>query len=394
MIRTLLPFAAVAPAAIYSLLTLYCADRYFSRSPQPEPETTGHEHPDVTILKPVKGMDADSLENFESFCRQDYRGALQIIFALAAGDDPAVPVIRRVMTDHPGIDIRLVIDPTVHGPNLKVSNVINASAAAAHDILIVCDSDIRVPPGYLASVTAHFRDPRVGLVTSLYRTSRVASIGAAVEATGFTSEMIPNVLVARQLEGLTFALGASMAVRRQALEAIGGFQALAEYLADDYQLGNKIHHAGWRLVLDSCFVESMLKQERLRTALSRQLRWARTMRVSRTGGYLASGLTLPVPGALLALLAAPGLQAGIVAVVLLYGIRMLVTVVFSRRFVRDNLMPCWLWLLPFRDLLSFGTWFLSFLGDHVEWRGTRYRLLPGGTITAISSGAVRRSSAG
>jgi len=382
MLRVLLPFIAILPATAYSLISLFCARKFFHRTLQEfTPPTL---EAGITILKPIKGMDAGSYDNFASFCRQHYLGPLQILFAAASADDPAIPVIRQLVSDFPNHDISLVINPLTHGPNYKVSNLINAFPKARHDIIIVCDSDIRVSPEYLRAVTAHFNDPQVGLVTSLYRTSNVHNIATALEATGFTAEMIPNVLVALQLEGLSFALGASMAVRREALASIGGFPALADYLADDYQLGNKLHKNGWRIALDDCFVESMLKVENLPSVLSRQLRWARTMRVSRPGGYLASGITLTFPAALLALIVAPSPAAGLAAVGLLLTIRLTVTTLFSRWFSRDNLFPRWLWLLPLRDMLACIIWALSFLGDSVEWRGTRFKLTPGGRIEEIT----------
>lgn len=387
MLRSLLPFIAVLPALFYSLISLLCAAKFFRNQ-----DVSGnglHVHtpplhtPAVSILKPVKGIDEDSYDNFASFCRQRYPGELQLVFAAASPDDTVIPVIRQLMADFPERNISLVINPALHGPNYKVSNLINAFPHALHDIIIVCDSDINVAPDYLQSVCAHFSDRQVGLVTSLYRTSNVHGIATALEAIGFTAEMIPNVLVARQLEGLTFALGASMAVRRSVLLEIGGFEALAGYLADDYQLGNKVHRAGWRIALDSCFVESVVKAENLMTVLSRQLRWARTMRVSRPGGYLASGVTLPFPAALLATLLAPSPAAGTAAVALLYGVRLCVCTLFSRRFVRDGLFPRWLWLLPLRDMLAFFTWALSFSGNRVEWRGSRFVLKPGGKIEEL-----------
>jgi ceramide glucosyltransferase len=381
MLRSLLPFIAILPATAYSLISLACAQKFFNRT---LPVTLrSAPAPGVTILKPVKGMDAGSYDNFASFCRQRFDGSLQIVFAVASAVDPVIPVIRKLMADFTEQDISLEINSTIHGPNYKVSNLINAFPRAKHDIIIVCDSDIRVSPGYLQSVTSHFVHPRVGLVTSLYRTSNVHNIATAVEATGFTAEMIPNVLVALQLEGLSFALGASMAVRREALASIDGFQALVDYLADDYQLGNKVHHAGWGIVLDRSFVESMMKAESLTAVLSRQLRWARTMRVSRPGGYLASGITLPFPAVFLAALLAPSPQTGLAAIALLYGLRLTVSTIFSRRFVRDDLLPRWLWLLPLRDMLAFFCWALSFLGNRVEWRGTRFSLKPGGKIEEI-----------
>jgi ceramide glucosyltransferase len=379
MLRPLLPFIIVLPSLAYSLIALACARRFFSAAPPCSPEA-----PSVTILKPVKGMDAGSYENFASFCRQEYEGPVQLLFAAASADDPVISVIYRLMEEFGDSRVSMVINPAIHGPNYKVSNLINAFPKARHDIIIVCDSDIRVPPDYLKNVTAHFSDPRVGLVTSLYRTSSAPAIATAIEATGFTTEMIPNVLVALHLEGLSFALGASMAVRREALAAIGGFEALVDYLADDYQLGNKVHLAGWRIALDGTFVESMIGAEELLPVLARQLRWARTMRVSRPGGYLASGMTLPFPAMLLAAFVAPSPATALAAIALLYCVRLAVATIFSRCFVRDRLLPAWLWLIPLRDMLAFFTWALSFLGNRVEWRGSRFRLRPGGKIEELA----------
>ncbi|SNB46517.1 bacteriohopanetetrol glucosamine biosynthesis glycosyltransferase HpnI [Geobacter sp. DSM 9736] len=374
----LLPFIIVLPPLAYSLLSLFCAAPFFRRH-NCSAGSHGEAAP-VTILKPVKGVDAESFENFASFCRQDY-SEFQIVFAAASADDPVVPVIRRLMAEFPDRDIDLVIDGRIYGPNYKVCNLINAFPRAKHDILIVCDSDIRVGTRFLQEVCASFADPQVGLVTSLYRTRGVHGAATAIEALGFTTEMVPNVMVARRLEGLSFALGASMAVRREALEAIGGFPALVDYLADDYQLGNKVHRAGYRLELSDYWVESIMHRESLDSVLSRQLRWARTMRVSRPGGYFASGITQPAPAALLALLLEYGSATAWGAVILLYFVRSIVSLVYSRRFVRDGLLPRYLWLLPLRDLLSFGTWALSFLGSRVRWRGHLFRVLPGGKLT-------------
>lgn len=377
MIRAVLPFIVILPPLAYGLISLWCARGFFTR------KKTAHAFaPPVTILKPVKGMDAESYENFASFCRQDYPG-YQIVFACASPDDPAIPVIKRVRADFPAADIDLVVDGRIYGPNYKVCNLINAWPRAKHDLIIVCDSDIRVGERYLREVCAPFADPAVGLVTSLYRSPGVKGTACALEAMGFTAEMVPNVMVALRLEGLSFALGASMAVRREALEKIGGFSVLADYLADDYQLGNQVHRAGWRLELSDYFVESVMHRESLAAVLSRQLRWARTMRASRPGGYFASGITQPAPAALLALAVSGGSAVGAAAVLLLYAVRVMVSLVFSRRYLRDGVFPRWLWLLPLRDLLAFITWGLAFAGRRVRWRGHLFRVLPGGKITEI-----------
>ena len=381
MIRQVVTSIVILPPLVYALISLWCGFSFFSRKREKgamEPLSW----PPVTILKPVKGMDAESFENFASFCRQDYP-SFQIIFAVASPDDPAIPVIRRVRAEFPNTDIELVVDGTVHGPNYKVGNLINAFPQAKHDIIIVCDSDIRVEERYLQEVCRPFADPGVGLVTSLYRSSDVKGAASALEALGFTSEMVPNVMVALKLEGLSFALGASMAVRRVALEKIGGFPALADYLADDYQLGNKVHRAGYRIELSDYFVESIMHRESFSTVLSRQLRWARTMRASRPGGYFASGITQPFPAACLALLVSGFSCAGLAAALLLYATCFLKAAVYSRSFLKDRLIPRWLLLIPVRDALSFATWALAFLGNRVRWRGHLFRLVPGGRIVEV-----------
>ena len=288
------------------------------------------------------------------------------------------------MAAFPQVDITLVVDGAIHGANYPVCNLMHAHARAKYPLLIVCDSDIRVRESYLREVCAPFADPEVGLVTSLYRSSGVQGVGCAIEALGFSCEMVPNVMTALKLEGLSFALGASMALRQSALERIGGFEALVDYLADDYQLGNMIHRAGFRLELSPYFVESAMRgSETVSEVLVRQLRWGRTMRVSRPGGYLASGITLPFPGAFLALAASGFSSAGLAAAMLLYLVRGAVALTYSRVFVKDRLLPRWLWLLPLRDALSFGVWALSLTGNRVAWRGHLFSLSKGGKIVEI-----------
>jgi ceramide glucosyltransferase len=379
MFWTLFPFLVIIPALVYNLLSFWCGHRYFGQTPSFSSHT-----PPVTIIKPVKGMDAESYENFASFCRQEYP-VFQIIFALSDENDPVLPVIRRIIATFPDVAIDLVVDDRKYGPNYKVCNLMNAYPLARHDLIIVCDSDIRVGSEYLRNVCSLFVDPEVGLVSSLYRSSHVHGWTTALEALGFTTEMVPNVMVARSLEGLTFALGASMAVRREALEGIGGFRSLVEYLADDYQLGNRVHQTGWRLELSDHVVESVMKKESFWEVFSRQLRWCRTMRVSRPGGYAGSGIVQPFPQALLALIVSGFTLPGLVAALLLYLVRGGVSVVFSRRYLGDRLLPGRLWLLPVRDCIAFTTWFLSFFGNRVNWRGHRYRVLPGGRMVDLEN---------
>jgi ceramide glucosyltransferase len=380
MLEQALPFLVTAPALGYAAFTLHCGRSFFAAQ-RSVPDHT----PPVSILKPVKGVDGDSFENFASFCRQDYP-QYQIVFAAASAADPVIPIIERLMAAFPRVDISLVVDGAVHGANYKVCNLMHAYAKAKYPLLIVCDSDIRVESQYLRRVMGPFTDPKVGLVTSLYRSSSVKGAGCAIEALGFCSEMVPNVMAAVKLEGLSFALGASMALRREALERIGGFEALVDYLADDYQLGNMIHKKGFRLELSPHFVESVMRgDEKVSEVMARQLRWGRTMRVSRPGGYLASGITLPFPAALLALAVSSFSAWGVAAAALLYLVRGAVAVSYSRSLVKDRLLPRWLWLLPLRDALSFGVWALSLAGSRVRWRGELFLLEKGGKIVELGA---------
>jgi ceramide glucosyltransferase len=374
MTAALLPYLLVLPALGYQLITLHAVRSFFARE---LPATDNL--PPVTILKPLKGADAGLYDNLASFCRQHYP-QYQLVCAVALPDDPAVAVVRRLQAAFPATDITLVVDGTVHGTNRKVSNLLNAWSSARHNIIIITDSDIRVEPDYLRRLAPFFSDPAVGLVTSLYRSSRVDSVAAAVEALGISVEMVPNVIVAAKLEGLSFALGASMACRRAAIEAIGGLAVLADYLADDYQLGNRIAKAGWRIELSAHFVESVIERASLATILSRQLRWCRTMRVSRPGGYFASVVKDPLLAVILVGAVAGVSTAALGAVLVLYGVRAVVATLLSRAFVRDKLLPRYLWLLPVRDVITFAAWLLAFTGNRVKWRGDTFRILPDGKM--------------
>lgn len=372
----MLPLLIVSPAICYILLTLRAASVFFNRRRLPPTVS-----PEATIIIPVKGADPQSYDNFASFSRQSC-GKPQLVFAAASQCDEAVPVIRRLMGNFPDVDIELVLDSRVYGPNYKVCNLINALPMAKHDIIIICDSDVRGGERYLEQMCAPFADPAVGLVTSLYRASSVSDWKGALESLGFSAEMTPNVMAANMLEGVTFALGASMAVRREALESIGGFGPLADYLADDYQLGNRIYRAGYRLELAEGFVDINCSGEPALAFLRRQLRWARTMRVSRPMGFFASGLTLPGTAAVGAVMAG-GLAYGGKAAMLLYAFRAVAAILFSRYFVRDGLSARYLWLLPLRDLLSTVNWVMAFTGNRVVWRGQIFRILRGGKMEEV-----------
>jgi ceramide glucosyltransferase len=377
MLKEIIPYLLIIPATMYSILVLVVANRFFTRKSSVPSHT-----PPVTVIKPVKGVDEESYRNFSSFCTQNYE-KFQLIFTLSSENDPVIPVIKKLIDDFPKIDIQLVLSSSLHtfyGPNCKVVNLINAVPFVKHDIIIISDSDIRVRKDYLKNIIAPFYDEKVGLVTSLYCSPEVHGITTALESLGFTAEMVPNVLFARRLEGLTFALGASVALRKSALEKIGGFEALAWYLADDYQLGNKIYKAGYSLELSGYFVESIMRKESVFSLLSRQIRWGRTIRASRPGGYFTSVVTYPFLALLLVIAISGFTKAALYAVIILYAVRFITALVFSLYYVKDGILLKYLWLLPFRDALSLIIWALAFMGNSVTWRGERFFMEKGGRL--------------
>jgi ceramide glucosyltransferase len=334
----------------------------------------------VTVLKPVCGEDADLYENLRSFCRQNYP-TFQIIFGVRAVDDPAIPIIKQIMQELPGRDLTLIINDRIIGTNFKVCNLANMLVAAKHEILVVADSDMRVGPDYLAAVTAPFADPRVGVATCLYKgtalygwTSRLASM--------FINEwFLPSVLVALSFEKLNYCFGATVAVRREALEAIGGFAALAYDLADDHQLGKLIQRQGYKVELVSYLVENRVHEPSFKTLFLHELRWARTIRVMRPLGYAFSFVTFPVPVALLLVLLTPFKFIGMVALTVALALRVLLhyTVRLELK-LHDPPAP---WLIPLRDLVCFIVWCASFMGRRVHWRGERFHLDPAGQLRLI-----------
>ena len=377
MLDSILPYLFVLPALGYQLYSLGAVIVFFAREARP----TGCQPP-MTIIKPLKGADEELYENLASFCCQRY-SQFQLVLAVASPEDPAVAVVRRLQNRFLSVDITLIINDASYGANLKVANLINACRAARYDIIAISDSDVRVDTDYLSRLAGFFADPEVGLVTNLYRSSAAATPAAALEALGFSAELLPNVIVAERLEGMTFALGASMACRRAALDAIGGFEVLADYLADDYQLGNRVAQAGWQVVLSPHFVESVPARESVCAVLARQLRWCRTMRVSRPGGYFASVVKEPLLAILVVFAVCGVTPVAVSAVGGLYLVRVVVATLFSRIYVKDRLLPLYLWLLPLRDIASLVTWLLAFCGNGVSWRGDRFRILPDGKMEQL-----------
>lgn len=337
--------------------------------------------PPVSVLKPVRGVDRGAYENFVSHCRQDYP-EYEIIFGVAEADDPVVPLIRRLQRDFPERSIRLIVAPPF-GPNRKACLLHELVKAARYDVLVMNDSDMRVTPDYLARVVQPLADPKVGLVTCPYVGGDVRSLPAALEALHMGVTFLPSVVVARKAVNMRFALGASITMRRADLERLGGFAALKDYLAEDFQVGYQTaSKLGLRVHLSDYIITCVLGDATFHEQWSQELRWMRCNRVSRPREY--PGLVLTHSTALAAALALvsgfseAASQALLVTLVLRWAVAWLVTGYTGDRVSRRYL----LWL-PVRDILSALVWVAGGLGRRVSWRGEEYRLEPGGKIRPL-----------
>jgi ceramide glucosyltransferase len=373
---------------VYMLLALWGA-RDFARFCERTAKDTGVAYaPDVTILKPVKGVDARMYAGFASHCRQEYAGKFEIVFGVGSLDDPAVAQIEHLRSEFPECDIRLVECTEKLGASGKVSNLVQMFREARYEHLVINDSDIRVSPHYLTRVLGCFANARVGMVTAPYlgRTAtggKALTIWSRLEALGISTDFLPGVLAARRLEGgIRFGLGSTLAVSRAALAAAGGLEPLVDYLADDYEIGARIADAGYCVELCGEVVETTVPAYSFRGFWDHQLRWARSTRDSRRLGYLGLGITYCIPWAVLNCIASGLALWSFTLLSLVLLARVAVALSVGVGLLRDGQVLRDICLLPVRDFCGLGFWAWSFASDTVVWRGERFRL-QGGRIARI-----------
>jgi len=326
--------------------------------------------PPVTILKPLRGLEPNLLENLSSFCNQDYPD-FQVIFGVRDADDPAVAVAREVIARFPARDVGLIIDGRVHGSNLKISSVMNMMGSAKHDIIIVADSDIAVEPSYLRCVVPSFADTNVGAVSCMYR--GVPFDGGYVRELGalfVNDQFAPSVLVAIAFSPMDFCLGATMGVTTSALDSIGGFGALASHLADDQMLGKLVRQSGRRVELCPAVVELSVADPSIGELWDHEIRWARTMHTAQPRGFSFSFITYALPLALM--YAAVSGNPAVAATVTGIAAALRVSLHYAARRALDIRSRDCAWLIPLRDFLGLAVWAAHFFGRGVRWRGSKY----------------------
>jgi len=373
-------------SSIFLLLVLIAAARFKKRADSARESVlnVSTDLPPVTILKPVHGMEERLEQNLESFFQQDYPD-FEIIIGARRADDPAVALAETLCGRYPQVKSRIVVSGPPSWPNAKVFTLDKMIPLSRNDFFVISDSDVRVERDFLRNVIPPLFDQKLGLVTCLYRGDPAADFWSLLEALGMSVEMPSGVVVADMLEGIRFALGPAVALRRDALEAIGGIAATADYYSDDYVLGNKIWGVGYSVIFSHHFVYHVLTPRPFLRTLGDQLRWMKSTRHSRPWGHVGTGLTFAMPFGVLGFAAAAALgnlrlAVGLLATAFLN--RMIQSIVVGWGLLQDPRALRFCWLYPLRDFQGFVVWAASFLSRDFYWRGETYRFTSGGRIIA------------
>lgn len=370
---TLVLLALVAGSLVYCVLAVIAAEHYgAARAPEPEGQ------PPISILKPLAGVDLGLDENLRSFFQQSYP-RYEVLLAVRSADDPAVAVVERLRSQFPAVPSRLIVTGEPPYPNAKVFSLHCMFAAARYDLLVMADSDVRVTPALLSTLAAEFQDEKTGLVTCPYRAVPGPSFWSRLEAIGLNTEFLAGVLVARLLDGMQFALGPTIAARRQTLADLGGFHALKDYLAEDFVMGKLAAELGWRVILSSYAIEHHIGSQPFGANLKHRMRWNRSTRRSRPWGYVGQVFTNPLPLAIIFIAAVPAWWPVLVVAAAFRG---LAGWAAAGRVLHDPLTLRNWWLVPVQDCTSFVLWLAGFFGNTILWRGRKYRVLRDGRFRA------------
>lgn len=377
----LLPAAFVAGSCVYCLMSIVAARQYRAVRPPAAPARAP-----ISILKPVHGLDEGLEHNLRSYFAQDYRHpdgqpAFEVLLAARSPEDPALALARRLAAEFPKVPCRILATGEPPYPNAKVFSLDTMLREARYPLLVMADSDVRVEPGFLDQVNAEFADPAIGMATCPYRAIPGASPWSFLEALHMNTEFLGGVLTARMLEGVRFALGPTIAARREVLESIGGFGELKDFLAEDFVMGNRAAAQGFGVILSSAVIEHRIGSQPFSANLRHRLRWARSTRRSRPAGYFGEIFLRPLALTLILVGLAPQSWPVLLFVLLLRywqaeEMRRTVRVRFS--------LLHWL-ALPLQDMLSFVLWLAGFFGNSIRWRGRRYRLLRDGRFEYTGS---------
>ena len=339
--------------------------------------------PAISILKPIKGCDATTRESLQSWLRQNYTGQIEILFGVADENDPVNEVVRTLLAENPAVNARLIVCQNLAGTNAKVAKLAQLEKLAQHDLILICDADVRVPVDFLTSFVAPLRDGKTALVNCFYRLANPTTTAMRWEAVAINADFWSQVLQSIALKPLDFALGAAIVMRRKSLNEIGGFAALADCLADDYQLGHRIAKNGHAIALCPVVVECWDAPQGWRQVWKHQLRWARTIRVCQPLPYFFSILSnaslWPLLWLFVSFAVTKTFCAPLTAIIFLL-VRMVLAQSLQRQFTLERKLISPAWLVLLKDVLSAVVWLCAFAGDTIEWRGRKMKLCRDGTL--------------
>jgi ceramide glucosyltransferase len=376
--------SALAVAGIGYFFAAFLAARLFVKSRRTQLAPFA---PTVSILKSLKGTDPGMLDAFRSHCRQQYAGAYELLFGVSSLADPAVAVVQQLQSEFPQHAIRLIECPQRLGANGKVSTLAQLVPHAQHEFLLINDSDITVSAHYLERVMIAFSHPPltkasstplIGLVTALYRGRAHGTLPSRLESLGIATDFQPSVLLSKWIEGgMHYGLGSTLAIRREALNRIGGFALLVDHLADDYELGARISQAGYAIALSTEVVETSTPPYTWRGFVNHQLRWLRTVRDARPAGYTGLLFTHGLAWAVLNVIASGVSPLSLWFLAMSFFLRLTLAMTAGAEVLADHEVLPNLWLLPLRDLIAFGLWVAAFASNTIVWRGERFTVRNG-----------------
>ena len=339
--------------------------------------------PDVTVLKPIKGTDKFTEECLKSWLEQDYSGKIQFIFAFGSENDPGVSICRKLAATYPNRDVSILICDENRGSNSKISKLVDTEDRIKYDIVIISDADVKAPRDLLASSIPAFGDEKTGLVCCLYALANPENMGMRLEAIAINSDFWSQVLQARSLKPIDFALGAVMMIRRKALEQIGGLKSVVNKLADDYWLGRLIKQSGWKVELSTVPVELYHEQAGWRQIWTHQLRWARTIRLCEPVSYFFSIISNSTCWAVLYFFAASNLVSAAMVTAPIILLRVLTAAILYKRLTQKSIALWNFYMPPVKDIVGVALWIAAFCGNSVKWRGKTYRIFKDGSMQEI-----------
>ena len=370
---------------IYYAIVLYSSLRFFSSAHLYQNHSEAFTPP-VSNLKPVCGVDPEAYENFATYCRQDYP-EYELLFCAGDKEDPAVPVIEKLMRDFPSCNIRLLFCPPHNAVNDKVAKLARLVEAAQHEVVVINDADVRVRPDYLRKVVAPLQDAGIGAVTCMYTTTRESSFAEALQSIGMVCDFYPGILVAWQLDGVKFALGQTMVTSKSRIAAFGGYRSIENLPADDLLLGRKVDEQGYKVVLLSYAVETVPDFASARGLLDKRLRWMTVMRHMRPWGHLGLIFTQGLPWCVLAALISPSFSVALLYLGGYAACRLAITLWIGVFGVKQPRLLRKLPLIPVWDATAFLIWLASFAKSNIRWRGVDYRLAGGRLVPVGRSNA-------